>query len=80
MFKEFYQRLTSCFSKSYGIHTYYESKPEICFKTSLFGKAEMVVAGKNSRLEEISKEEVTEALEKLKAVRGNSEKRKSDRG
>ena len=65
----------------YGIRTYYESKPEICFKTSLFGfgKAEIVVAGKNSRLEEISEEEVNEALEKLERLGRNSKKRESDR-
>ena len=64
----------------YGIRTYYESKPEICFKTSLFGKAEIMVAGKNSRLEEVSEEEVNDALKKLERLGMNSEKREGDRG
>jgi len=73
LFKKYCQKLTLRFNKYYGIFTYHDLEPEICIKTSLLGKTKIVVPGKDSRLEKVSKEEMGKALEKLKIVRKNSE-------
>lgn len=57
----------------YGVLIYHESEPEIYIKTNILGEAEIVIPGKNSRLEKATEEEVNKALTNLKGIGKNSE-------
>lgn len=67
------------YDKHFGVLTYHESDPEICITINILGEPKIVVAGKNSRLEEVTKEDVDEALAKLKTIGKNSEDLKDRR-